>query len=411
MRSPVHGVNVVRERQHGLHEAVVVLERDLNARPVHHPLDVDGHLVERLAVAVQVADERRDPTLEHEVLLAVRALVHESDPESLVEVRGLAQAGGDRFPVEIDLVEDLRVGNEARPGAVLARPIEAAVGFRFATVLLDGLERRAALELLDIALAVAQDLDPHLGRKRVHHAHAHAVQATGDLVPAPAELPARVEHGHDHFEGALAGGVLVDRNSPPVVNDLEMAVLADGHVDPGGLVGHGLVDAVVHDLPHQLVQAARIGGTDVHARPFANGLEAFQDLDVGSGVGRGRAACGSGLAARSFAQLPDTDGHRLGVALLRSRCMAHDPGQEAAELLVRAEIDADSPAATGAGDGDPGGQDLAQALLDLLEIVAIRGRACRAPGVDAAGRAPRSGAPRGAVRARARARRPGARSR
>ena len=88
---------------------------------------------------------------------------------------------------------------------------------------------------------------------------ADAVQAAGYLVAAAAELPAGVEHGHDHLERALSGRVLVDRDAAAVVDDLAAPVLVQGDVDAGGLVGHRLVDAVVDDLPDELVEAAGVG--------------------------------------------------------------------------------------------------------------------------------------------------------
>ena len=43
--------------------------------------------------------------------------------------------------------------------------------------------------------------------------------------------------------------------------------------------GQRLVDGVVHDLLHQVVQAALAGGADVHAGTLADGLEALEHLD------------------------------------------------------------------------------------------------------------------------------------
>src|SRR5690606_7416389 len=67
----------------------------------------------------------------------------------------------------------------------------------------------------------------------------------------------------------------------------------------------------VHDLVHEVVQAALTGGPDVHAWPLAHGLEAFQDGDVpgvvtASRVGRGRWGLGlfhRGLVCHSFGLL------------------------------------------------------------------------------------------------------------
>ena len=68
------------------------------------------------------------------------------------------------------------------------------------------------------------------------------------------------------------------RDAAAVVGDLDAAVLEQPHVDLGGEAGHRLVDGVVDDLPHQVVQAALAGGADVHAGTFANGLEPLEIL-------------------------------------------------------------------------------------------------------------------------------------
>ena len=61
--------------------------------------------------------------------------------------------------------------------------------------------------------------------------------------------------------------------------------------------GHGLVDRVVDDLVHEVVQAAGAGGADVHPRALADGLEALEDLDV-AGVVAGLMLGRSVLAVR-----------------------------------------------------------------------------------------------------------------
>ena len=61
----------------------------------------------------------------------------------------------------------------------------------------------------------------------------------------------------------------------------------DRDLDPVAVAGQRLVDGVVHDLPHQVVQAALAGGADVHAGALADRLEALEDLDRAGVVGAG----------------------------------------------------------------------------------------------------------------------------
>ena len=65
-----------------------------------------------------------------------------------------------------------------------------------------------------------------------------------------------------------------------VVFDPTATVGLEHDVDPFAVARHRLVDGVVDDLPDEVVQPGQAGRTDVHPRPFADGIEAFEDLDV-----------------------------------------------------------------------------------------------------------------------------------
>src|SRR5262249_3224027 len=62
----------------------------------------------------------------------------------------------------------------------------------------------------------------------------------------------------------------------------------DRHRDPVALARERLVDRVVDDLEHQVVEAALAGVPDVHAGALPDGFKALQDLDVSGPVGVGR---------------------------------------------------------------------------------------------------------------------------
>jgi hypothetical protein len=110
------------------------------------------------------------------------------------------------------------------------------------------------------------------------------VEAAGDLVAVAAELAPRVQHREDDLDGALTlvrpRRVRIDRDAPPVVLDAAPTVGQERDVDAGCIAGHGFVDGVVDDLPHEVVQPGQARGTDVHSGPLADRFEAFQDLDV-----------------------------------------------------------------------------------------------------------------------------------
>ena len=113
----------------------------------------------------------------------------------------------------------------------------------------------------------------------------NAVETAGDFVPRAAELGPGVEGGHGRFHaGDPGGGVDVDGNPASVVLHRDGGVFADGDDDLIAEAGHRLVDGVVDDLVHQMMETGLVGAADVHAGTAANGLSAFEDLDVLGGV-------------------------------------------------------------------------------------------------------------------------------
>ena len=168
-------------------------------------------------------------------------------------------------------------------------------------------------EVHGVELLAARDLHLQLLGERVDDGDADAVQAAGGVVDLAVELAARVQRGHDDFEGGLVLelGVRVDGDAAAVVGDGQEAVLLDAHLDPGGVAGHGLVHGVVDHLGEQVMQRLLVGAADVHAGPAPHGLQAFQHLDVG-----GRVAVGA------VGGLADGANHFLFRLLLRHvRCV------------------------------------------------------------------------------------------
>ena len=85
--------------------------------------------------------------------------------------------------------------------------------------------------------------------------------------------------------GPLLDRVHVDRDATAVVLDPDAAVGEQGDPDGVAVAGQRLVDGVVDDLPHHVVQAALAGGADVHTGALADRLEALENGDGAAGVG------------------------------------------------------------------------------------------------------------------------------
>src|SRR4051794_19105764 len=119
------------------------------------------------------------------------------------------------------------------------------------------------------------------------------MEAARHLVPAAPELPARVENGMDDLERVLAGRVLPDGHAPAVVHHRDHPVRRDPDVDVLRVPALRPVDGVAAAPPDGGGEPPFVGGADVHARPSANRLEAFEDLDAGGVVIRATASFGS----------------------------------------------------------------------------------------------------------------------
>src|SRR5690606_14537981 len=133
-------------------------------------------------------------------------------------------------------------------------------------------------------------------RERVDAAHPDAVKAAGDLVGVLVELAARVQHGHDHLDGGLALlRVHLDGDAAAVVHNGDRVVLVDDDLDAVAVAGQRLVDGVVDDLVDEVVKPAHADVADVHGGALADGLEPFEDLDVGGAVLAVRAGRGEGV--------------------------------------------------------------------------------------------------------------------
>ena len=110
------------------------------------------------------------------------------------------------------------------------------------------------------------------------------MQAARHLVGVAVELAPRVQLGHDNLRGGPLEFVVVldaGRDAAAVVTHGYRIVRVDGHDDLVAVTRERLIDRVVHHLEHHVMQPGPVGGIpDVHARPLAHCLEAFEDLDA-----------------------------------------------------------------------------------------------------------------------------------
>ena len=281
VRAALGGVDVVGEAEHALVEAVVPLHRDLHGGGVLHAFDVERGLEHDIFVLVQVLHEGHDAALVvvHPLLRGLGALVVQLDLDALVEKGHLAKARAQRVKVKIAGFEDARFRVLAGPHVRMevdgcACTIRRADDFQV-------VEGFPALVLLLIELAVLVDVHAQVFRKRVDHRRAHAVQAAGNLVAAAAEFAAGVQHGEADLDRRTTHlGVDADGEAAAVVLHGYGAILMQRDNDVVAKTGQRLVHGVVHDFVNEVVQAALVGGANVHAGPAAHRLQAFQHLNL-----------------------------------------------------------------------------------------------------------------------------------
>ena len=236
----------------------------------------------RALARVEVTYEVRDPAFvvvghrsrpDHVVGILAdfpRAFVGHHDGQTPVEERHLLEAPGECLVVVVGGLEDLGVGPEGhgRPG-VIRRRTTCQRSNRYATAI-----------RLGPFVPVSPHLNVEIRGQRIDDGDADAVQPTRDGIAGAAELPACMEHGHHDFDGrSLLLRVFVHRNASTVVDDAHPAVRQQRDLDSIAVPSKGLVHGVVHDFVDEVVQSAFTGGTDVHPRSLAYGLETLKDRD------------------------------------------------------------------------------------------------------------------------------------
>ena len=271
-------IDVVDERQHVLRVTGVVSHRQFHRHLCVFLGNVDRFLLNGRPGFVQVVNEFHNAPLEMVFLAAQRffflAEVLDSDADVAVEIGQFAQTAGEGIEPEFRFAEYVRVRAERNFGSGFFVRAQGASP--------DDRPQRLAVRIL---LAPFVAVPPHRGRQRhgqgVHAGDAYPVQPAGHLVRILVELAARMQRRHHHFQGGtLLLGVFLHRNAAPVVHDAHRAVFVDGRLDPVAVPGQRLVDRIVHDFVHQVVEPAEAYVPYVHGRALADGFQPFKHLNV-----------------------------------------------------------------------------------------------------------------------------------
>ena len=217
----------------------------------------------RLCRPVQVVDEVDQTVFILERLSLAGTFVLVDDLHPVVQKRQVLQTPEQVVVIELGVGEYLRIRLKGGLGAVPVGLFHLA----------DVARRDSAFVFLLPDVTVAPNFDHAPLRKEIDHRHADPVQTARRLIRPLAELAAEFQDRHDPFQSRLFQiGVNLDRNPAAVVFDRDRAVAVDRHRNRIGEPGQRLVDRVVDDFGHQVVQTARAGVADIHRRTDPNVL-------------------------------------------------------------------------------------------------------------------------------------------
>ncbi len=147
--------------------------------------------------------------------------------------------------------------------------------------------RHAKAIFLGVELALPANPQAQDVGQCIDHRDADAMQTPGDFIRILVKLAAGVQDRHDDLRGGAALGLHdAGWDSTPVIRHGHRLVGVDDDLDPGAESGEGLVDGVVDDLEHHVVQTgAVIGVADVHPGPLAHRVKALENPYIFSAVG------------------------------------------------------------------------------------------------------------------------------
>ncbi len=101
------------------------------------------------------------------------------------------------------------------------------------------------------------------------------MQAAGNLIAAVTEFAAGMQNSHNNLNGRFAYLMHINRYSAPVIADGNTVVFMYFYFNQRTITGQSLVDTVIDNLIHQMVQAPAGNAADIHTRAFAHSFQAF----------------------------------------------------------------------------------------------------------------------------------------
>ena len=147
----------------------------------------------------------------------------------------------------------------------------------FAITLFIKLFRGFALSKLNaVAFAAAAHFNLHVLAQCVNAGNTDTMQTAGNLITAVTELTACMQYCHNNLNSRLLFLFHhIHGNATAVIDNRNAVILMDNYFDITAVAGQSLVNTVVHNLIHQMVQTAGGRTADIHRRSFAYSLQAL----------------------------------------------------------------------------------------------------------------------------------------
>ena len=134
----------------------------------------------------------------------------------------------------------------------------------------------ALSKLNAVAFAAAAHFNLHMLTQSVNAGNTYTMQAAGNLVAAVTELTACMQYCHDNLNSRLLFLFHhIHGDTTAVIDNRNAVILMDNYLDITAVAGQSLVNTVVHNLIHQMVQTAGGRTADIHSRSFAYSLQAL----------------------------------------------------------------------------------------------------------------------------------------
>src|SRR5574344_1515915 len=102
------------------------------------------------------------------------------------------------------------------------------------------------------------------------------MQTAGNLIVLFVEFSAGMETCQNELQSAyMFRRMHVDRNSASIIDNTANVVFFERNSDCVAVSRHSLVDAVVNNFVHKMMETIRTSGTDIHTWAFTYCLKTF----------------------------------------------------------------------------------------------------------------------------------------